>query len=144
MQSIAASIPQSPAVSTSRAPLYTGRTFSVLVVLFLAFDSAMKLLMLPPVVEGTAKAGIPVETIVPLGIILLTCTIIYAVPATSVLGAILLTGYLGGAVFVHVRLGDPLFSHILSPVYVGVFAWGGLVLRDARLRALLPLTRTQV
>ena len=91
--------------------------------------------------EGTVKLGYPETVIVPLGIILLTCTILYVIPRTSVLGAILLTGYLGGAVATHVRVGDPLFTHVLFPVYLGVLIWGGLYLRDDRLPALIPLKR---
>jgi len=90
-------------------------------------------------VEATVKLGYSATTIVPLGIVLLTCTVLYVIPRTSVLGAILLTGYLGGAVATHVRVGDPLFSHVLFPVYLGVMIWLGLYLRDNRLRALMPL-----
>jgi ABC-type transport system involved in cytochrome c biogenesis permease component len=90
-------------------------------------------------VEGTVKLGYSETVIVPLGIVLLTCTILYVIPRTSGLGAILLTGYLGGAVATHVRIGDPLFTHVLFPVYLGVLIWGGLYLRDNRVRSLIPL-----
>ncbi|WP_243294531.1 DoxX family protein [Geothrix mesophila] len=121
--------------------LWAGRILSALPILFLLFDGIAKVLQLPPVLEGTAKLGYPLGVVVPLGLTLLACTVLYAVPRTSVLGAIFLTGYLGGAVASHVRVGDPLFSHALFPTYVAVLIWGGLFLRDARLRALLPFAR---
>jgi hypothetical protein len=122
----------------SRGALWTGRILSTLAVLFLLFDSVGKLLEVPPVVAGTAELGYPVATVFPLGVILLLSVVAYAIPGTSVLGAVLLTGYLGGAVATHVRVENPLFSHTLFPVYVALVVWGGLFLRDARLRALLP------
>jgi hypothetical protein len=85
------------------------------------------------------QLGFPESVIVGLGIVLLACVILYVIPGTSILGAILLTGYLGGAVASHVRVGDPLFSHVLFPVYLGVLVWGGLFLREPRLRQLMPL-----
>jgi DoxX-like family len=91
------------------------------------------------VMEGTAKVGYPAGAVRPIGIILLVCLICYVIPRTSVLGAILLTGYLGGAVATNVRISAPLFSYILTPVYVGLLVWGGLFLRDERLRELIPL-----
>src|ERR1700748_2702000 len=102
---------------------------------FLLFDGATKLMMIAPVVDATIGIGYPVDVIRPLGIIGLACAILYAIPRTAVLGAILLTGFLGGAVASKVRLEDPLFSQVLFGVYVGVLAWGGLYLRDGRLRA---------
>ena len=125
--------------SISKRALWAGRIISALPVLFLLMDSVMKFVKLAPVVEATVKLGYSATTIVPLGIVLLTCTVLYVIPRTSVLGAILLTGYLGGAVATHVRVGDPLFSHVLFPVYLGVMIWLGLYLRDNRLRALVPL-----
>lgn len=122
----------------SKGRLWAGRIMSGLPALFLLVDAVAKLIKPAPVVEGTIKAGYPEGTIVPLGIVLLVCTILYAIPRTSVLGAILLTGYLGGAVATHVRIGDPLFSHVLFPTYFGVLLWGGLYLRDERVRALIP------
>jgi len=91
------------------------------------------------VVEGTVHLGYSETVILPLGVILLACTLLYAFPKTSVLGAILLTGYLGGAVASHVRISDPLFTHVLFPVYLGILIWGGLYLRDGRLRRLIPM-----
>jgi DoxX-like family len=87
--------------------------------------------------------GIPIALDFTIGALLLLCTLLYAVPATSVLGAILLTGYLGGAVMSHLRAGDPLFSHVLPPTYLGIFLWLGLYLRDPRLRVLIPLRNQQ-
>ena len=118
---------------------WAGRIISALPVLFLLMDGVMKLFKPAFVVETTVKLGYPETVIVPLGIVLLACTVLYAIPRSSVLGAILLTGYLGGAVATHVRVGDPPFSHVLFPVYLGVLIWLGLYLRDDRLRALVPL-----
>ena len=99
----------------------------------------MKLLALPVVLEAGAQLGLGgVAMARGLGTILIACTILYALPRTAVLGAILLTGFLGGAVATHLRIGTPLFSHVLFGVYVGVIVWAGLYLRDARLRVLLP------
>ena len=122
----------------SKGVRWAGRILSGVAILFLALDSVGKLLEVPPVLEGTVQLGYPVSVVFGLGVILASCTLAYAVPSTSVLGALLLTGYLGGAVATHVRVGNPLLSHTLFPIYVAVFVWGGLVLRDARLRAFLP------
>ena len=126
---------------SSKTHIIIGRVLSGIAIAFLTFDSVGKLLRVQPVVEGTAELGYPVSVIVPLGIVLLSCVLIYAVPRTSVIGAMLLTGYLGGAVATHVRVSNPLLSHTLFPIYVAVFVWAGLVLRDARLRILLPVGR---
>lgn len=123
----------------SKTRVWTGRIISGLVVLFLVFDSVMKFVKPAVVVEASAHLGLPDSLIVYIGITLLACTALYAIPRTSVLGAILLTGYLGGAVLTHARVGDPLFSHVLFPTYVGVLLWAGLFLREDRLRALIPL-----
>src|SRR5438270_5936166 len=131
-----------PAVktSTSTKTLWTGRILSGFVVFFLVVDAGFKLVRpLPaPAVEAFGKLGYPVEFASGIGILLLACVGAYLIPRISVLGAILLTGYLGGAVASHVRVGDPWFSHALFPVYVGLLVWGGLYLREARLRALVP------
>jgi len=108
-------------------------------VLFLLMDGIMKLVKPEPVVKATIELGYPESVIMALGIILLVCVILYVVPHTAVLGAILLTGYLGGAIATQARVGNPLFSHILFPVYLALLIWGGLFLRDSRLRALMPL-----
>ncbi len=125
--------------SISKKGLSAGRVMSALAILFLLFDSVGKLLKVAPVVEGSLQLGYPESVIRTLGVILLVCTILYALPRTSILGAILLTGYLGGAVATHVRVESPLFSHILFPIYLGALIWGGLLLRNGRLRALIPL-----
>jgi len=118
---------------------WTGVTFSAIVVLFLILDVAGKLAAIAPVLEASEKIGFPGVTMArTLGVILLGCTLLYIYPRTSVFGAILLTAYLGGAVATHLRLGNPLFSHVLFGVYVGIFMWGGLVLRYPALRAWLP------
>ena len=123
----------------SKKRVWTGRIISALVVLFLLFDSAIKLMKLPPAVEGTARLGYPVSLVLPIGLVLLICVVLYVIPSTSVVGAILLTGYLGGAVASNVRIGNPLFGYVLFPVYVAVLLWTGLLLRDDRLRELVPL-----
>ena len=125
--------------TSSSAGLWAGRIAGGLVVLFLLFDAAVKLLMLPLAAEANAQLGYAEHIVFPLGILELACLALYVMPRTAVLGAILLTGYLGGAVATHVRAGSPLFSHILFPVYVGLLVWGALFLRDGRLRALIPL-----
>lgn len=125
----------------SRRQLWAGRVLSSLAVLFLLFDSTGKLLQVQPVINGTIQLGYPPDIVFTLGVILLTCVVVYVIPRTSVLGALLLTGYLGGAVATHVRVENPLFSHILFPTYVAALLWGGLILRDPQLRAFLPIRR---
>ena len=131
--------PQTHVPATSSRPfrggLWTARVLGTLVVLFLVVDAAGKILRLAPYVEGTAKVGYPAGVLVPLGLVLLASTILYVVPRTAVLGAILLTGYLGGAVATHVRLEQP----FIMPAVVGIIVWGCLYLRDARIRSLLPI-----
>jgi hypothetical protein len=119
--------------------LWGGRILSALPVLFLLWDSLMKLMRPPVVLESFERLGYPEGVAVGIGILQLVCLAVYVIPRTSVLGAILLTGYLGGAVATPVRIGDPLFTHVLFPTYLGVLLWGGLYLRDDRLRTLLPL-----
>ena len=128
-----------PAKKTSSAAKWGGWIMGLLPSLFLLMDGAMKLFKPRVVIEGTAKVGFPEDVIIPLGIVLIASTLLYLIPRTAVLGAILLTGYLGGAVATHVRIHDPIFSHMLFPVYFGALLWGGLYLRDRRVRALLPL-----
>ena len=125
-------------VPVSKKALWTGRILSALAALLLLADGVAKLFKPAPVVEGTIQLGYPESVIVGLGIVLTACTILYLIPRTSVLGAILLTGYLGGAVATHVRVGGPLFN-VIFPVVFGALGWGGLFLRDTRLRALSPL-----
>jgi DoxX-like family len=138
---IQASNSDAQSVPPSKRRLWTGRIMSALPALFLFIDAVGKLLKPAPVVEGTVQLGYPESVLLGLGIVLLTCTVLYVIPRTAIFGAILLTGYLGGAVATHVRVGSPLFSHILFPVYLAVLIWGGLYLRDERLRALIPLRR---
>ena len=122
----------------SNKQLWAGRIVSALPILFLLMDGIMKLVKPAFVVEATVKLGYPESIILGLGVVLTLSTILYAIPQTSVFGAILLTGYLGGAVATHVRVEGTLFE-ILFPVIFGVLVWGGLYLRDDRLRALIPL-----
>ena len=125
-------------VFDSKASIWTGRILSTLIVLLLLVDCLFKFLQPPQVVEGMHKLGLPPAITVPLGILLMLCTLLYAIPYTSVLGAVLLTGYFGGAVLTHLRVSEPLFTHTLFPVYFGILAWFALFLRDPRIRALLP------
>jgi hypothetical protein len=129
----------SQAASVSKGRLWAGRVVGGLPALFLLVDGAMKLVKPRPVVEATIRLGYPESVIVGLGIVLLTATILYLIARTSILGAILLTGYLGGAVATHVRVGEGLFP-ILFPVVLGIMLWLGLYLRDVRLQMLVPLT----
>jgi hypothetical protein len=110
-----------------------------LAVAFLLFDSVLKFTGMQAVVDASNQLGIPLHLNPGIGILLLACLALYAVPRTSVLGAILLTGYLGGAVAMHLRVGNPLFTHLLFPTYVGMLIWGGLYLRDPLVHALIPL-----
>ncbi|KFA92134.1 DoxX family protein [Archangium violaceum] len=124
----------------SQKSIWTGRILSGLAVAFLLFDAVMKFVMdkLPPeALEAGAALQWPIERMPLVGTILLICLAFYLIPRTAILGAILLTGYLGGAVASHVRVGNPLFSHTLFPIYVAVFIWLGLFLRDARVRKML-------
>jgi len=125
-------------VPVSNKAFWAGRIMSGLVVLFLIFDGVVKVLNLAPAVEGTTQLGYP-ESLVPgIGILELICVAVYVIPRTAMLGAILLTGYLGGAVATQVRAGSDLFS-VVFPVIIGLLLWGGLFLLDHRLRALIPL-----
>lgn len=130
--------------SLSRKALWTGRTLSGLALAFLALDAGMKLLRAPAAVQGTVQLGYPESVLVGLGVVQVVCWILYAVPRTAVLGAVLWTGYLGGAVATHVRLGNPLLTHVLFPVYVAALLWGGLWLRDGRVRGMLARRREAV
>lgn len=125
----------------SSALLWTGRVLSGLVIVFLLFDAGIKLIPLDVVTETSRQLGIPTDLSRTLGVLTLLCTVLYAIPQTSVLGAVLMTGYLGGAIYVHVLNGSPLLSHTLFGVYLGILMWGGLYLRDARLRQIFPLRR---
>lgn len=123
----------------SRAAVWGGRVMSGLACLFLAFDASMKVLAVPEAVQGTTDLGYPAGVLLWLGIVQVVCLVAYLIPRTAVLGAVLWTGYLGGAIATHVRLEHPWATHILFPIYVAVLLWGGLWLRDRQLRELLPL-----
>jgi len=118
---------------------WPGRVLSALPVLFLAFDVTIKLMKIQPVVDSFTQLGIPVELARVIGTVELVCLVLYCIPRTAVLGAMLLTGYLGGAVLTHLRIGSPLLSHTLFPIYIGIMLWGALWLRDLRVRVLIPL-----
>ena len=120
----------------STKKLWTGRIISGIVVLFLVFDGVTKLMVIEPVVKGMGQLGYPVALAPVIGAILLACVVLYVIPRTAPLGAILLTGYLGGAVASQLRVGMPLLGYTLFPIYVAVLAWGALYLRDSRVRAL--------
>ena len=123
----------------SRKRLWIGYAISGTLLLFLLFDSVGKLLKVTPVLEGSARLGYPESSIVGIGVVLLGCTVLFAIPKTSLFGAILLTGYLGGAVATHVRVGNPLWTHQLFPVYIGVLIWLALCLRNEKLRRFLSV-----
>jgi hypothetical protein len=128
--------------SISKPKLWTGRIMSGLVILFMLMDGVMKFVKPPEVISTTVnELGYQEHHITTLGIIALICTLLYAIPITSILGAVLLTAYYGGAVATHVRVDNPLFSHILFTVYLGILMWGGIWLRDERLQALFPFKR---
>ena len=128
-----------PSAPVSKKMLWAGRVVSALPVLMLLMSGVMKFVKPEPVVEGFVHLGWDESLALALGIVEIGCTVIYVIPRTAVLGAILLTGYLGGAIATHVRIGDPFFPNVFMPIVLGVLVWGGLYLRDARLRALLPL-----
>ena len=127
----------------SKAARWTGRVFSGLVIVFLLFDGAIKLVPWPVVTETMDKIGYGSSESLArtLGVVTVACTVLYAIPPTSIVGAILLTGYLGGAMASHMRIGSPLFTHTLFGFYLGLMVWGGLWLRDRKLRALVPWQR---
>ncbi len=125
-------------VTISKPMLWTSRVMSALPVLLVLLGSVMKLMKLPAVIEAFARSGVPEKLIVPVGLIELTCVVVYLIPRTAVLGAILMTGLLGGATITTLRIGDPTFP---MPVILGMLAWGGLYLRDMRLRELIPLRK---
>jgi hypothetical protein len=129
--------------AASKAARWTGTAVSGLIILFLLFDGGIKLVPLEIVTQTSGEIGLPTDAgfARTLGILTLIGAVLYAIPRTSVLGAILLTGYMGGAIATHLRIGSPLFSHTLFGVYLGLLIWGGLYLRDPRLRQLIPFRR---
>lgn len=138
MTQLSSALPGPPAASiTSPGQARAGLVITAIVGLFLAFDTIVKLLGLPQAVDATVQLGYAASAVTAIGLIQAFCLVLYLIPRTSVLGAILLTGYLGGAVATHVRAGSELFGFVLFPVYVGVLMWGALFLRDTRVRALV-------
>ena len=129
-------MPSDSGAAVSKKGLWAGRILSGLVVLFLIPDGIIKFIKPAPVVDAFAHLGLPLSISITLGIFWSRC---YSIPATSVIGTLLLTGYLGCAVATHFRVSDPLFSHVLFPTYLGIALWLGLYLREERLRALIPL-----
>jgi hypothetical protein len=129
-------ITETKAGQISNRALWPGRIISGLIILFMLFDSGVKLAKAAPAVEGTARLGYPVWELVPIGLVALLCVILYVIPRTAVLGAILLTGYLGGATATQVRMEDPWF---VMPVLIGMLAWFGLYLRSESLRRIIPV-----
>lgn len=123
----------------SKAALWTGRVLTGFVVLFLLFDGIIKLTNMQVVTDTLNSLGYPPKHAVMIGIVELACVILFAIPRTAVLGAVLLTALLGGGIATHIRVDSPLFSHTLFGVYLGIVAWAGLYLRDPRVRTLLPL-----
>ena len=119
--------------------LWTGRVMSGIVILFMIFDMTIKLMRLKVVDDAMTELGYPTHLAFYIGVMELIIIVLYAIPRTAVLGAILFTGILGGAIATHLRVGDPIFSHDLFGVYLGLLAWGGLYFRDERLRSLIPL-----
>lgn len=132
--SIAAIVPNT---ARSNKAVWIGRILSGVISALLTADAVAKVLEVPAVLEGSKNLGYPEGTVFGIGVVLLASVVIYLVPRTAAFGALLLTGYLGGAIATHVRVESPLFSHTLFPIYVALFVWGGLVLRDAQLRAWL-------
>ena len=122
---------------TTLTKVWTGRVISALPILFLLFDAGIKLANIKPVQDSFQALGYPTTIALGIGLLELACVVLYLIPRTSLAGAILLTGYLGGAVATHLRVGHPLFSHVLFPTYVGALLWGGLLLRDGRIGTIL-------
>lgn len=120
---------------------WSGRIVTALVAAFLIVDAAVKFLGIPQVLESFARLGYPASAVPSVGLIGLLCAVLYAVPRTALLGTVLVTALCGGAVASHLRIGSPMFTHVLFGVYVGLLAWGGLWFRDERLRTLFPLRR---
>jgi hypothetical protein len=127
--------------SSSRAATIAGYVLTGLAGLFLTFDAVVKVLQHTVAVEATTALGYPASTVFWIGLVQAVALVLYLVPRTAVIGALLLTGHLGGAIATHVRVGNPLASHTLFPIYVAAILWAGLYLREPRLRALLPLRR---
>lgn len=125
----------------SKSRLWTSRVLSALVILFMLMDGIFKIFPNEQVINGTRSLGYSMHQLPVIGTLCLLSVILYAVPQTSVLGAVMLTGYFGGVIATHLRLDNPLFTHLLFPVYLAIFAWGGLWLRNERLRQVFPFVR---
>jgi hypothetical protein len=132
--------PANVATSNSKILIWVGRVVSTLVVLFCAFDGIMKVIKEPHVIAASAELGFSTNEMVLIGVLMLACTVLYAIPRTAILGAVLLTGYLGGAVLSNLRVGHPVFECIF-PVIFGALAWGGIFVRDPRVRELIPFRK---
>ncbi len=130
-----------PSASVSTSARRTGLVLTGIAVLFLTFDTALKMVAAPEAVTSTTELGYPASVLSLLWILEAVLLVLYLVPRTAIMGAILWTGYLGGAIATHVRVENPLFSHVLFPVYVALLLWGGLWLREPRLRVLMPVRR---
>ena len=141
MQSVADAVPVSETARVSKAASVAGWVIGGLPALMLVLDGVMKLVKPEPVIKATVELGYPETTIIGMGIAVLVSAVLYLIPGTAVLGAILLTGVMGGAIASHLRVGDPLPTHTLFGVYLGLLIWGGLYLRNARLRELIPVQR---
>jgi hypothetical protein len=128
------------ATSNSKTLIWVGRIVSTLVVLFCAFDGIMKVIKEPHVIAASAEFGFSTNEIVLIGVLMLACTVLYAIPRTAILGAVLLTGYLGGAVVSNLRVGHPVFECIF-PVIFAALAWGGIFVREPRVRELIPFRK---
>ncbi len=134
-------MPETQSQTVPLKKLWASRVLGGIAVLFMLFDTVIKLVRESHAVEGTIQLGYPDSTVQLLGIIEAVCLVLYLIPRTSVLGMVLMTGYLGGAVATHVRLENPLFSHVLFSVYIALLMWGSLYLREPRLAALLPFRK---
>ena len=132
---------KSTSASFTKRQVIAGYVLTTLAALFLTFDTVIKILQLAPAMEGTLALGYPASSVLPIGLIEFAALVLYLLPRTSVLGAVLLTGHLGGAIATHVRIGSPLLSHTLFPIYVALLIWGGLYPREPRLRDLIPFRR---
>ena len=137
LQNTTYAAPRTSSSNTSRTALWTSRVITGIVALLLAFDAGIKLIQAKPAVEGSVQLGFGPSQVFVIGVIAFVCLVLYLVPRTAPLGAVLWTGYFGGAVVTHLRVGNPLFTHILSGVYVSTLIWVSLYLRDPRVRALV-------
>jgi hypothetical protein len=136
-----AATPDRASSRPSRRSVIAGRVLTAIAALFLAFDAGIKLVLAKPAVEGSAQLGFTAQDVFAIGVIAAVCLVIYLIPRTAPLGAVLWTGYLGGAIVTNLRVHNPLFTHILFPIYVAALIWGSLYLRDPRVRAAIRAVR---